>query len=266
MNYEEPTLTKRQYALAQLRGAHQHSHSEYAAGLPLGRPTNSASSTSYQVAYEGNAQLAVDLLAEAKAMPAAPRMMALVKYLAAIVSQDASAGDRFFGFEERVSAAERNYEAALQAKVDALGAFERGSLDPKEAQRLWASKVTAESAFYFRDREAAALLDAPPLPRSAMPGPALGEAIAQSQELARFHASFGVDFDPKAERLPIDVIAVARRQARECTSSDVAALWLVGEHRALAGIATAKAEELSRIFAERSDTYEEITTHKEMHR
>lgn len=253
-------LTKRQHELANVRTDHQHTHHDYLAG------SGRAKGPSYRSTFEGLSGVAIDLLAEAKLIPAGPRTTALLAYLSDIVSRDAAAADAFNGHDERLAVAQDAYDAALEAKHAATAAFARGTLDAKEAAKLWAVKIAAEAVYNLRDTEALALLEEPAVPVSAMPAAAFADANAQTEELVRFHSMFGVVFEPGGDRPAIDVIAIARRLARECSNPAVAALWLVSESRALAGADEKQAAELARVFAERSDLHAEIATYGGMAR
>lgn len=221
----------------------------YDANGPIARDS---SRVTHRQDFESRSGLAIELLAESKAAAKHPGMDRALAFLEAIASRDASAGDAFFSYRDRLNAAWERYEDARAKMLASLAQWESGATDPKEAGRLFSATIQTQAAWRAADCAVAGLIDAPPIARSAMPVAAWTQAQAQTSELVRFTADFGAVFAHEAPRPAIDVIAIARRQARDTTDEAETSLWPVAEARALASITDAKARDvLQRVFAER---------------
>lgn len=227
---------------------HDELERDFDAGIRVnGVPT----ALTHRADYTDRATIACSLLDEAKAAATHPGMDRAVGLLATIVAKDARSGDAFFSFRDRLDAAWQRYEATRSAMLAALTAWEAGTSDPKEAGRLFSAKISSEAAWRAADLEVAALCDPPALPVASMPVDSWGDARSRSEELARLYGEFGAQFDSKAKRPQVDVIAVARSQARSTVDESVTSLWPIAEVRCITSAPSGHREDLLRVFAER---------------
>lgn len=222
--------------------------------------------------FNGAAKRCRELLAEARKLPKSPRAASCQVLLQRHADQETAAITAWNAYSEKLAAAQEALIAAAREYEQAKAAAELGSLDAAEADRLNARVVTATAALKRRRVEAAHASEVPPKPTPSLPAEVVDTAAANTEDLERFYMDHGVQLDDDAEeRPPIDVIAIAKRQALDATE-DEAALWPLFEARAL-GLRLMRAvtpgrskDELTKVFERRARYYRERVRYGEFAR
>ena len=200
---------------------------------------------------------AVELLTEAKRLPTSDRAGELVAWLEKIVAADGAMLSSWEGWDGELERVATLWREAYTARQEADVAWARGSLDPDEAARLHAETVRTRAVFFAREVELDAAQKPVPVPAPELDVEAVRLARVHTEELAEHFAAHGVEFRDDAPRPALDVVSLAKSQAREASPHEARA-WVLFEHRALAEVRKTKAADLERLFSLRTKAHAEV--------